>query len=194
MQADVAVEEAPPVTLELGISEEFGSRKWDPLGLSEVAGEGTVRWFRHAELKHGRICMLAFLGWANQIFGGHFQGYFDLEQKVSFASLSKLDFFQAWYAVPEKGRLQIIFLIGLVEWCTECTNPDGHYTKGGKPGDLNFLKYYPTIKVPADKLAEFELAELKHGRLAMLGMASVFSAMALPGSIPALAGIYGGAA
>jgi hypothetical protein len=194
MQAEVALEEMPPVTLEMGISEEFGSNKWDPLGLSDTVGEGTLRWFRHAELKHGRVCMLAFLGWANQVFGGHFQGYFDLDKQVSFASLSKLDFFQAWYGIPEKGRLQIIFLIGLVEWCTECTNPDGHYTKGGTPGDLNFLKYYPTIKVPAEKQAEFELAELKHGRLAMIGMASVFSAMSLPGSVPFLAGIYGGAA
>ena len=38
--------------------------------------------------------------------------------------------------------------------------------------------------------SRYELAELKHGRLAMIGMASVFSAIALPGSVPALSGIY----
>jgi hypothetical protein len=130
------------------------------------------------------------VGWLVQISGGHFQGNFDLEGQVSFASLAKLDAIDAWYAIPEKGRLQIIFLIGLVEWTTEACGPNGHYTKGGKPGDLTFLKYYPTIKVPAEKQAQFELAELKHGRLAMIGMASIFSAIALPGSVPALTGIY----
>ena len=43
-------------------------------------------------------------------------------------------------------------------------------------------------------LRQFELAELKHGRLAMIGMASIFSAMALPGSVPALSGIISGSA
>jgi hypothetical protein len=146
-------------------------------------------WFRHAELKHGRVAMAAFVGWLVQVTGTHFSGNFDLEGKVSFESLSKMGFYEAWYGVPEKGRLQIIFLIGLVEWCTEACGPNGHYTNGGKPGDLTFLKGYPTIKVKDEKFAEFELAELKHGRLAMIGMASIFSATVLPGSVPALNGL-----
>jgi hypothetical protein len=107
--------------------------------------------------------------------------------------VSKLGFFDAWYATPEMVRLQIILLIGTIEWLTEAAGPNGHYTKAGNPGDLTFVKIfgirYPTITIPAGKKAEFELAELKHGRLAMLGMASVFSAMAVPGSVPLLQGI-----
>jgi hypothetical protein len=177
---------AEPLMLEMGLSEEVGGGLWDPLGFNEITNDATMNWFRHAELKHGRVCMAAFVGWLVQTNGLHFQANLDMGGQVSLASLSKLDAFDAWYGIPEKGRLQIIFLIGLVEWCTEACGPNGHYTKGGKPGDLTFLKYYPTIKVPAEKLAQYELAELKHGRLAMIGMASVFSAMAIPGSVPLL--------
>jgi hypothetical protein len=196
MQAEATIDEAagagdpaPSASMDLemaGISAEFGSKYWDPLKLGELSNEATMNWFRHAELKHGRVCMLAWVGWVVQLSGGHFQGNLDLAGEVSFASLSKLAPVDAWYAIPEKGRLQLIFLIGLTEWCTEACGPNGHYTKAGNPGDLTFLDYYPTIKVPEEKKAQFELAELKHGRLAMIGMASVISSIALPGSVPFL--------
>merc|ERR1711933_675806 len=35
---------------------------WDPWGLSTKAGDDTIAFYREAELKHGRTCMLAFLG------------------------------------------------------------------------------------------------------------------------------------
>jgi len=176
-----------------GLSKEVGGALWDPLKLNEVVADGTMLWFRHAELKHGRVAMAAFVGWLVQVTGTHFSGNFDLEGKVSFESLSKMGFYEAWYGVPEKGRLQIIFLIGLIEWLTEACGPNGHYTKGGTPGDLSFIKGPAgvplTLGVPPEKRADFELAELKHGRLAMVGMASIFSAIAIPGSLPVLNGV-----
>jgi hypothetical protein len=195
MQAEA---EAPPAVSVLegyeGLSAEVGGKPWDPLGFGELVGPGTMAWFRHAELKHGRVAMAAFVGFLVQVTGTHFPGSLDLEGTVSFASLSKLGFIEAWYGIPEKGRLQIIFLIGLAEWCTEATGPKGHYTKEGTPGDLTFIKPLgiPIVGpgwMPADKMSEFELAELKHGRLAMIGIMSVFSAMAIPGSVPALTGL-----
>merc|ERR1719498_1821882 len=39
------------------VGEEDG---FDPLGLSEIFD---MRWLREAEIKHGRICMLAFVGY-----------------------------------------------------------------------------------------------------------------------------------
>lgn len=36
--------------------------------------------------------------------------------------------------------LQIIFTIAGLEHASECLNPDGHYMKGGMPGDMRFLK------------------------------------------------------
>merc|ERR1719198_1226017 len=35
---------------------------WDPAGLATDASEGRILFFREAEIKHGRVCMLAFVG------------------------------------------------------------------------------------------------------------------------------------
>jgi hypothetical protein len=37
---------------------EFG-KIWDPLGLAEIGGDETLAWYRHAEIKHGRVAMFA---------------------------------------------------------------------------------------------------------------------------------------
>merc|ERR1712214_33282 len=49
-------------------------QKWDPLGLSTVGDEETFRWFQAAELKHGRVAMLATTGYIVQGSGFHFGG------------------------------------------------------------------------------------------------------------------------
>jgi hypothetical protein len=41
---------------------ELGIGFFDPLGLSKDKDEETLSWYRAAELKHGRVCMLASLG------------------------------------------------------------------------------------------------------------------------------------
>merc|ERR1719387_1442873 len=43
-----------------GVFPPFGY--WDPFGLSAASNEGEIAFFREAELKHGRVCMLAALG------------------------------------------------------------------------------------------------------------------------------------
>lgn len=37
---------------------EFG-KVWDPAGLADLGSDETVAWFRHSEVKHGRIAMAA---------------------------------------------------------------------------------------------------------------------------------------
>merc|ERR1711934_133261 len=46
--------------LKAGVTAPFGF--FDPVGLSTDVSEGRLLFFREAELKHGRVCMLAFLG------------------------------------------------------------------------------------------------------------------------------------
>lgn len=46
-----------------GVGPETGGGAWDPLDLSGMASTKTLAWYRHAELKHGRVAMAAFSGW-----------------------------------------------------------------------------------------------------------------------------------
>jgi hypothetical protein len=41
-----------PDTTEMG-------KIWDPLGLAEIGSDETLAWFRHSEVKHGRVAMAA---------------------------------------------------------------------------------------------------------------------------------------
>jgi len=175
-----------------GVGPETGSKVFDPLGLAGMGGEQTLNFFRHAELKHGRVAMAAMVGFLFHINHIHFPGYLSPTFGVSFESLSAMGPFDAWNAVPLLGKLQVFWTIAGLEHASECLNPAGHYTKGGTPGDLKFLKNFwdtPgfTKRLTEEQLAEKRLSELKNGRLAMIGIASVLAAGAIPGSVPLLA-------
>jgi hypothetical protein len=99
--------------------------------------------------------------------------------------------FEAWNNVPLLGQIQILWTIAGLEHASECLDPKGHYTKGGTPGDLKFLKNFwdtPGLlkKATPEELAEYRQAELKHSRLAMIGIASIIAASNIPGSVPLL--------
>merc|ERR1719313_999265 len=174
-----------------GVSAEVGGKVWDPLGLATVGNESTLRFFRHAELKHGRVAMAACTGYLVHISGMHFPGMLSPTYGVSFESLSQMGPFEAWQAIPLLGQAQILWTIAGLEHASECLDPAGHYTKGGEPGNLKFLKRFwdtPgfTKNLTAEQLAEKRLSELKNGRLAMIGMASISFSMAIPSSVPLL--------
>jgi len=169
--------------------------------------EKVIGWFRHAELKHGRVAMAAFLGFTAQctplVSGEHniapYRGY------VAGCTPQ-----EQWDNIPLYGKLQILVLIGMLESYGEgAGSPEGyvHYTKGGKPG------YYPPIKGKAFGQITFNLwdpfgiskvqqlseeskarrlqVELQNGRLAMIGIMGYLAASSVPGSVPFLAGIEG---
>ena len=50
------------------IGEEAG---FDPVGFAEIMD---IKWMREAEIKHGRVAMLAFTGALVQSYGMHFDG------------------------------------------------------------------------------------------------------------------------
>jgi len=156
---------------------------FDPLDLATLGSEETLAWFRAAELKHSRVAMLATTGYIVQAAGFHFPGM--LSSEVSFASLSTMKPLDAWAAVPEGGKSQIVVIIGLSEIISECVGT--HYTKGGPTPEIIF----PPIdfsKVDADTLKLKRSRELNNGRLAMIAIISFCAAANIPGSVPVLAG------
>lgn len=174
-----------------GAAHETGNVVWDPLGLADLGSASTLAWFRHAELKHGRVSMAAFVGWLVAVSGAHFPGDCTMSG-LSFEELSKLAPLDQWAVLPFLSKAQIFLFIGIVEHQTEWKIKP-HYMKGGTPGDLKPLKstglvlWDPvgiTSKLNDKKLARQRLSEVKNGRLAMLGIIGVLVANNLPGSIP----------
>ena len=163
-----------------------------------------IGWFRHAEIKHGRVAMAAFVGYCVQANGicfpwnlqGPFLGTNANTPVVSFADISSAGGpADQWDALPNGAKLQLLGAIGFLEMWGECSvalELDGqkHYVRGGKPG------FYPTLKermphpVPLNLWDPFGftkkmtperkekalLAEINNGRLAMIGIFGLISA------------------
>ena len=125
--------------------------------------------------------MLATTGYLVQGAGYHFPGM--LSKSVSFESLSSMKPFDAWDAVPDGGKAQILFGCFLCELITESTGV--HYMKGGKLPEIVF----PPVdfaSVDPDVLKQKRNRELNNGRLAMIAIMSFIAAANIPGSVPAL--------
>jgi len=170
-----------------GTGPETGGKVFDPMGLSKIASEETLAWYRACELKHSRVAMAAVTGWAYVSSGGPlFPGFISPSEGITFESLGR-DGYAAWDATPAAGRLQILGVIGILEWLGE-VSVKPHYMKGGTPGKIPLL-WDPlgfTKSLSPEKLARKRTAELKNGRLAMIGVMSLVSAHFYPDSVPLL--------
>ncbi|CAK9049789.1 Light-harvesting complex stress-related protein 3.1 [Durusdinium trenchii] len=138
-----------------------GEAEFDPLGFSDTFD---VKWLRESELKHGRVCMLATIG-------------FVAEQYWNFPGCPETpDALQAIYTAPPNLTALLIFIAGYIESSSydgKLTMLDMFEGEGAKraPGDLNFGKrFLPGDKEKADELAT---KELNNGRLAMLAFAGM---------------------
>ena len=120
---------------------------WDPLNIGESSPE-TIGWFRHAEIKHGRVAMAAFVGYCVQANGIHFpwllQGPLPGGINADVPAVSFGDIAAAggpaaqWDALPTNAKLQILLLIGFFELLSENTyalaqSGQKHYMRGGGP-------------------------------------------------------------
>mmetsp|Transcript_13950 Transcript_13950/g.28800 ORF Transcript_13950/g.28800 Transcript_13950/m.28800 type:complete len:253 (+) Transcript_13950:50-808(+) len=182
---------------------------YDPLNLAEAefwgtTNEQTIGFLRHAEIKHGRVAMFAFVGyivhangikfpWAMQMDGTPFPD--DTNPPA------------LWDAVSDSAKWQIFSLIAFLEFWSELSTPEHtHYMKGGKPGDypdftsgpdgiphpVPFNLYDPfgfSKNKSEEKKARGLKVEINNGRLAMLGIFGFLTEAKIPGSVPALSGI-----
>lgn len=83
----------------------------DPLGLAEKIDADTFAQYREAELKHGRVSMLAVVGYVSQEIW-RFPG--DVAPGIKFADVP--NGLAALNVVPPLGWFQIFFLVGAVDY------------------------------------------------------------------------------
>ena len=148
---------------------------FDPLNLSDGADESTLQRWREAELTHGRVSMLAALGFLvaenfHPLFGGDINGpAIDHFEQID-------DRYPAFWKA-------ILFSIGLFE-SYRSTYGWSDPTKGGDlftlrpeytPGDLNFDPLGLLKDKTADEILELKNKELNNGRLAMLSVAGIIA-------------------
>lgn len=183
---------------------------YDPLNLAEAefwgqSNEATIGFLRHAEIKHGRVAMFAFVGyivhangikfpWAMQMDGTPFP-----DANGNPPAL--------WDAISDDAKWQIFSVIAFLEFWSELSTPDHtHYMRGGKPGDfpdftsgpdgiphpVPFNLYDPfrfAKNMSEEKKASRLVVEINNGRAAMLGIIGFLSAQCVPGSVPVLNGV-----
>ncbi|KAL3914013.1 MAG: hypothetical protein SGPRY_007777 [Prymnesium sp.] len=149
-----------------GIALESGGKLFDPLGLAAQGSDKTVAWYRHSELKHGRVAMAAFVGWLVASNGLHFPGMLSTSAGLSFEDLSKMAPLDQWSAIPLLGKLQILLAIGILEHNSEWKIKP-HYMAGGTPGNIKGIPLWDpmgTTKSLSDEtLKTKRLSELKNG-------------------------------
>ena len=149
---------------------------FDPLGFAEKADEKTLKRYREAEVTHGRVAMLAVIGF---LVGEAVEGSsFLFDAQILGPAITHFT------QVPDGWDALIITFIGAAEaqraqigWVDPA---DASYDQPGLlrddyyPGDINFD---PLGLKPEDP-EELDLMitkELQNGRLAMLGILGMFA-------------------
>jgi len=138
----------------------------------DVPGIPTMYWMREAELKHGRVCMLATLGWVatDGAFG------FPLRFPGAIYSVKNIpNAFSAHDILVAQGSMGFLLLvIGLLEFCMGAVLVEVGSGESDRPaGDfgLDFLNFL-TGKSD-EEIKEMKTKEIAHARLAMLGFAGI---------------------
>jgi len=148
-----------------------GESYWDPLGLAKDANLQQFRQLRAAELKHGRVCMLAELGLILQATGTRFNfGYpytteyasgLNLQNaKNGIGAISEYGPASAWFGV-------LVLLAGFVElgvWRQSNDRAPGDF---GDPFRFK-AAWFGSEECEPEIARTFEDQELAHGRLAMV--------------------------
>jgi len=139
---------------------------FDPMGLSTPQN---IKWMREAELKHGRMCQLAWLGYVAVDLGIKFPG-------EKYAALTS---FTAHQGTAKYELFGLLLFVGTAETIgfTQIYNMmDGDDDR--EPGDFGF----DPLKLLPGHEEQYKLAELTHGRAAMLAFSAVVTQSALPGA------------
>jgi len=140
---------------------------FDPL---DLASKYDLNWLREAELKHGRVCMLAFVGFLANDAGVKFPG-------DAFVGISSID---AHDKMVESGHMwALLAFVGVCEaihMSVVVPKLDGDWGDY-EPGNYGIDPLL--LDTPSRRMAE-----LKNGRLAMLAFSGLVTQAALGYSAP----------
>ena len=169
-----------------GVSVETG-KKVPPLGreILKDAGPDAVKWFQNAEIKHGRIAMVATIGFLVQKMGVHFPLYlgpsgsncFNPESTdawllssttgTTFSDIAAVSPLEAISMVPNAGWFQIFIAAG---WF-ECIAYNRQWAEGREvPGDYGYDPLGFTQRpggIAGKDMESLRMKEIKNGRVAM---------------------------
>jgi light-harvesting complex I chlorophyll a/b binding protein 1 len=141
-----------------------GDKGFDPLGLSEWV---PVDWLRESELKHGRVCMLAVVGFVATDLGFRLPG-----EMHQVASINAHDM-----AVDMGAMTQIITFIAIAECIGYLAILEMLDGSGRQPGNFGL----DPLRIGGADDPEMQLKEIENGRLAMLAFAGIVTQAVLTG-------------
>jgi len=151
-----------------GITDPLGF--FDPVGFSEGETEGRIRFYREVELKHGRVGMLAALGFlVAEQFHPLFGGDIDVPSYLAFQQTPLQTFWGSVLLV-----ISILEVFSVFSFNSPAGGQPWSIRSDHVPGDLGFD---PLGLKPTDpkELKEMQNKELNNGRLAMLAAAGMIA-------------------
>jgi len=145
-----------------------GNVGFDPWGLSTPQN---IKWMREAELKHGRMCQLAWAGYVAVDLGLKFPGekYAALTSFSAHDATASYELFMALLFVGTFETIGFSQIYGMVEGSNDRA-----------PGDFGFD---PLGLLTPETEYQYKTSELLNGRLAMLAFAGVVTQSALPAGL-----------
>ena len=146
---------------ELGVQPPLGF--YDPLGLVEDGDEAKFERLRYVEIKHGRIAMLAVVGYLVEASGARLPGLISYDG-TTFADVPAG--FDALGAIPDAGLFQLFALIGFLETFVMKDITGGEFVGDFRNG---FIDYGWDTFDEETKLKKRAI-ELNQGRAAMMGI------------------------
>merc|ERR1719221_1347836 len=158
---------------ELGVQAPVGF--WDPVGFTKDGDTEDFKRRRVTEIKHGRVSMLATMGYITPELTGKWPGYLSPSADLKFEDIP--NGLAAISKVPTAGWVQILL------WGLICEGAGGGLDAQlkGEPGDLGWKP--PLLATNDAELKTKRLnAELANGRLAMMAIIGMFFQDGLTGS------------
>jgi hypothetical protein len=153
---------ALPKVLE-GTGGPYPTDVWDPANLMEGKSEEQILYWRAVELKHGRVCMAAVVGWFHVAAGWHPIGDAAARMRVSDDPMINVT------QCSMSGMMQLLFTIMILEWFGLYVSPPPKE----RPWDV--LGWTDIVAEEPYQWRERQLMELNNSRLAMFGIVGLIA-------------------